>query len=310
MEKLPAINFVRHNDINQILWNESIFNSINGNIYANYWYLDVVTENKWDALISDDYKWLMPLPAKKKFGFKYLPTPVFVQQLGIYGPGPFTEEICYNFIKHLDSNFDLIDYQINHYNIFNIFEDFKVKERKNLILKLNPNRDLIQKEYSDGIKRKLSKANSNNLKVNLASIRSIIKLFQDNKEKTLKNWNFKNYTILEQLFHMSSLRKTSICVAVYNEKGNIICGAMILEYKNTATFIFSGNSEEGKEKGALPFLINDYIMNAPKNIFYFDFEGSDNEGLYQFYSGFGAKEYNYLHLKKNNLPFYIRLFKR
>jgi len=310
MDEIPVLSFVKHNEINQVLWNENILNAVNGNVYANFWYLDLVINNKWDAIISKDYKWLMPLPSKKKMGFKYLPTPVFVQQLGIYGPGPFTEEICYNFIKHLDSNYDLIDYQINHYNIFNIYKEFKVKERKNLILKLNPNREEIPKGYSEGIKRKLNLAASNNLKLNVASIRSVINLFQENNEKNIKNWDYKNYNILEQIFHMSSLRKLAKCIGTYNEKGQIVCGAVILEYKNTATFIFSGNSEEGKKTGALPYLINDYLLNAPKHILQFDFEGSDNEGLYQFYSGFGAKEFNYLNLKKNNLPFFIRLFKK
>lgn len=310
MEELPELRFVKHDEINQILWDENILKSINGNIYANFWYLDVVTKNKWDALISNDYTWLMPLPSKKKFGFRYLPTPLFIQQLGIYGPGPFSQEVCLHFIKHLDKNFDLIDYNINHFNVFDGNNNFIIKERKNLILSLTKNRDDLKSEFSDGIKRKISKAQNNNIKLNIASIRSIIKLFQDNSEGNIANWNFANYSVLEELYHMSSLRKKGMGIGAYNEEGTMLSGAFILEFKETATFIFSGNSDEGKEKGALPFLIFNYITNAPKHIQYFDFEGSDNNGLYQFYSGFGAKEFNYLHLKKNNLPFYIRIFKK
>jgi len=310
MEELPELIFVKHDEINQILWDENILKSINGNVYANFWYLDVVTKHKWDALISKDYKWLMPLPSKKKFGFRYLPTPLFIQQLGIYGPGPFSQEVCLHFIKHLDKNFDLVDYNINHFNVFDGFGKFKIKERKNLILNINNNTDLLKNTFSDGIKRKITKAQNSKVKLNNASIRAIIKLFQDNNERAIPDWNFANYTVLEELYHMSSLRKKGFCIGAYNDNGNLISGAFILEYKETATFIFSGNSDEGKEKGALPFLISNYIATAPKHIQYFDFEGSDNEGLYQFYSGFGAKEFNYLHLKKNNLPFYIRIFKK
>jgi hypothetical protein len=310
MDEIPVLSFVKHDEINQVLWNENILKSVNGNVYANFWYLDVVTKNKWDAIISADYKWLMPLPSKKKFGFKYLPTPVFVQQLGIYGPGPFTEEICNHFLKHLESNYDLIEYQLNHANSIIIKSNYKLTERKNLILEITSANENIKLEYSEGIKRKINKAIKANLKVNTASIRSLIKLFQDYNESNIKDWDFKNYSVLEELYHMSSLRKIGICLGAYDQDGKLLSGAFILEYKNTATLLFSGNSEEGKEKGALTFLISNYIENAPKHISNFDFEGSDNEGLYQFYSGFGAKEFNYLHLKKNNLPFYIRIFKK
>jgi hypothetical protein len=310
MDELPVLSFVKHDEINQVLWNENILKSINGNVYANFWYLDVVTKNKWDAIISEDYKWLMPLPSKKKFGFNYLPTPVFVQQLGIYGPGPFTDEICNHFIKHLESNYDLIEYQINHFNKYKNKGNFEITERKNLILQLDNQVEEIKSAFSEGIKRKINKALKSNVKVSSASIRSVIKLFQNHNESNIGNWKFKNYMIFEELYHMSSLRKNAVCMGAYSEEGNLISGAVILEYKQTATFIFSGNSEEGKEKGALALLISNYIENAPKQISNFDFEGSDNEGLYQFYSGFGAKEFNYLHLKKNSLPFYIRLFKK
>jgi hypothetical protein len=310
MNEMPILSFVKHDEINQVLWNENILKSINGNVYANFWYLDVVTNNKWDAIISADYKWLMPLPSKKKFGFKYLPTPVFVQQLGIYGPGPFTEEICNHFLKHLESNYDLIEFQINHANSVKNIKNYKLIERKNLILEIDSKKEKVKSDYSDGIKRKINKALKANLKVNTASIRSLIKLFQDYNESNLKDWNFDNYSTLEELYHMSSLRNIGICLGAYDQDGILLSGAFILEYKSTATLIFSGNSEVGKEKGALTFLISNYIENAPQHISYFDFEGSDDEGLYQFYSGFGAKEFNYLHLKKNNLPFYVRIFKK
>jgi hypothetical protein len=308
MTELPEVIFIKHDSINQVLWDENILNSINGNIYANFWYLDVVTNNKWDALVSKDYKWLMPLPSKNKYGFNYLPTPSFIQQLGIFGPGPFSIEICNQFLKHLNSNYDLIEYQLNHYNSSIKSTEFNIKERINLLLKLD--KEEIFNQYSDGIKRKIKKAISENVKLSSASIRSIINLFQSNNEIQLKNWDYKNYNLLEQLFHMSAFRKMGFCYGAYNEKGELISGMVIFEYKNTATFIFSANSEEGKLKGALTYIIHQYLTTAPSNIEIFDFEGSDNEGLYQFYKGFGAQESNYLHLKKNNLPFWARIFKK
>jgi hypothetical protein len=40
-----------------------------------------------------------------------------------------------------------------------------------------------------------------------------------------------------------------------------------------------------------------------------DFEGSEIEGIARFFKSFGSEKRNYYRLRKNNLPWILRLFK-
>lgn len=74
--------------------------------------------------------------------------------------------------------------------------------------------------------------------------------------------------------------------------------------------MFSGNSQRGKDVGALFFLLNSVVKKYAKSGFMLDFEGSQNEGLQRFYKGFGATEENYRFYKVNNLPSILKRFKQ
>lgn len=99
-------------------------------------------------------------------------------------------------------------------------------------------------------------------------------------------------------------------VGAYNHVGEMIAGVFSLQGNGRATFIFSGNSEQGKEYGGLPALLNKYMKEAPATVKIFDFEGSDDPGLARFYGGFGAIHANYVHLKQNKLPLALRWLKK
>src|ERR1700692_3437990 len=77
------IHYLKHNAIDKRRWDEAIDRAFNGMIYAKSWYLDIVSP-QWDALVSDDYRAVMPLTWRRKFGVYYLYQPFFTQQLGVF----------------------------------------------------------------------------------------------------------------------------------------------------------------------------------------------------------------------------------
>ncbi|MFM2285505.1 MAG: hypothetical protein RLZZ543_1002 [Bacteroidota bacterium] len=309
MENFPELRFLPHAKINKVRWDQALKECANGLAYASTWYLDAVTNDNWDALVSDDYTWMMPLPMKKKAGFSYLPTPLFVQQLGIFGPGPFTAELTEHFLKHIEANIKLVEFQLNANNPAPQNGVFEIKQRLNHLLYLPEDKSTLLKGYSENTARNIKKAEKAGIRFGTASIRQMIKLFQDHKEHEIENWKIDNYNVLDRLYNVCMLRKFGDSLGVYNSNGELIAGAFITEWKDRATFVFSCNSPEGKENGALPALIHHYLMNAPEKIKLFDFEGSDQEGLARFYKSFGSIESNYVHLKLNRLPFYMRWLK-
>ena len=57
------IRHLRHNKIDYVLWDKCITNAKNCLVYASTWYLDVVSPG-WEALVTSDYKYIMPLSPK------------------------------------------------------------------------------------------------------------------------------------------------------------------------------------------------------------------------------------------------------
>ena len=82
------VKYINHKDIDAEKWALCIENAENSRIYANIWHLDR-TAIVWDALVYGDYKFVMPLPIRNKFGISYVYQPLFCQQLGIF-PEPDT----------------------------------------------------------------------------------------------------------------------------------------------------------------------------------------------------------------------------
>ncbi len=310
MSSKIKLQFLKYDQINRIKWDEVLLQMPNSLPYAASWYLDAVTGDQWDALISPDYNYLMPLPSKKKLGNRYLPTPLFVQQLGIFSNNDCDENTCNQFINQIKANYKLIEFNFNHFNKIQESSNYSLRERCNMILHLPSDRQLAAKQFSDNIKRNIQKSVGNQLRFGTTSIRSIINLFQENKEATIENWKVENYDILECLYHMSALRGYGKAFGMYNTNGQLLCGAFFMEWKNRSIFLFSGNSEEGKQTGAMAALIDGYIRECRPEIEILDFEGSDNQGLKRFYQSFGAIEANYVHLKLNRLPFFLRWLKK
>lgn len=80
------IKRLKNNQINKILWDQVITGSDDPYVYLLSWYLDTVTPG-WECLVNENYRMVMPLPVKYKFGIPYLVQPPFCQKTGVFGIG-------------------------------------------------------------------------------------------------------------------------------------------------------------------------------------------------------------------------------
>jgi hypothetical protein len=75
----------RRDQIDFKRWDECISSSRQRRIYAYTWWLDIVTEGQWMAIVNEDYSAVMPLPIERKWKFvQAINRPFLTQQLGIY----------------------------------------------------------------------------------------------------------------------------------------------------------------------------------------------------------------------------------
>ncbi len=278
----------------------------NGLMYASGIYLDHMATN-WDALVLNDYEYVMPLPWRRKWLIHYIYPPAFVQQLGIFSGNTIDNEIIDVFIKNIPGKYKFCEIPFNYAN--NITLPNKTA-RKNYLLNLAPGYNTLQAAYSRSANRNISKAKSNGIGIaeNIEPeeiIRLHRKRFADNVGATKHDYG--NFTLLAKALQQQGTCYTFGAADKYN---NLIAGSIYFLYRNRLTFILNGNSKESLECGATHLLKDFVIQKFSSSNLILDFEGSDTPGFARFYEQFGAKEIEYYSMVKiNRLPFFLRLLK-
>lgn len=285
------IQYLQHSEIDKAQWDATIAEC--GNIYAYSWYLDIVHPG-WEALVEDDYQSVMPLTGGKKFGVNYLYQPFFVQQLGVFSKLPMTTGLTEAFLKAIPSKYRFAEIRLNEGNVF-VESTQGVEYHRNVLLDLNQEYEAIRANYHQNTKRNLAKAESNNLQlVETVIPYHVVALFRDNRGALLDKWGDAEYDVLTHLAKVAQKRNAAFMLGV-SEKGvgRLICAAIFMKTKDRITFLFSGLTEEGKQRQAMTYLLDQVIQKFAHQPMTFDFEGSDDDNLARFYLGFGGVETKY-----------------
>jgi len=303
------IRYLKNREIDTEKWDACIRASFNGIVYAYSWYLDTVHED-WDALVEDDYVRVMPLPVSKKMGVSYIMQPYFVQQLGVFSKDILTPEIVASFLDHIPASYRIVDINLNSFNTLKK-DGYEIVANNNYVLDLINKYPSIVKRYATNTKRNLKKSEKNSLTlVKGVKPEMLIKLFKDNRGKTLKKWNKKEYDRLLRLIYRVMYKGGGLLYGVYDRQNQLCAAAFFLRGKNRLIFLFSATNHAGKRKGAMTFLIDHVIREFSPGKLILDFEGSNDKNMARFYRGFGAKKVTYIRYRRNNLNFVWRwLFK-
>ena len=285
------IRYLLHNQIDFGKWDATITEC--GNIYAYSWYLDIV-HPEWEALVEDDYQSVMPLTGGKKFGVNYLFQPYFVQQLGIFSKSFLSREKAEAFLQAIPKKYRFSEIRLNEGN--SILDGLQgVDFHRNVLLDLNQDYETIRSHYHTNTKRNIAKAETHNLQiVNTVIPYHVVALFTENRGAYLDKWGDAEYARLTHLAQVAQHRDAAFFLGV-TEKGvgQLICAAIFMKANGRLTFLFSGLTQEGKDRQAMTFLLDHVIQNFANQPLTFDFEGSDDDNLARFYLGFGGVETRY-----------------
>jgi len=294
------IKYLRNSEIDRSKWDACIENAVNATIYAYSWYLDSACPG-WDALVEDDYAFIMPLPQRKKSGFSYIFPPSLVQQLGIFSPYEITATKVEKFIQAIPAKFKYAEINLNHGNPVDTLK-IKIQPHTNLEVELNRPYFELAASYSDNLRRNLKKIPENLFTIKkIDDIQNLIGLFKNNQAKNIASLPKDFYPVLEKIAHASKIRKQMQLWQVYHES-ELCAGVLFIFGCHKAVFLFSASNDKGKEHNAMHFLIDHFIKeNSGKNLT-LDFEGSDNVSLARFYRSFGTAEKNYFGITLSRLP--------
>lgn len=296
------IRFLKHNEIDAGKWDGCIAKSVNGNAYALSWYLDII-HGDWEALVEGDYERVMPLTGNRKYGIRYLFQPYFAQQLGVFSTSKLNPAIVMDFLRAIPPHYRFIDINLNSYNKIDS-EEYDIIYNRNHVLDLIYKYEKITENYSTNTKRNLKKSRLNHLTL-MKGVKpeEIIRLFRENRGRTLKKWGDKHYFTLSRLMYSSIYKGKGIVYGVFDERNQLCAGAFFVRSNNRLVFLFSGSDESARQNAAMTYLIDGVIFEFTPSRLVLDFEGSNNHDLARFYKGFGAKEIQYPRLRVNKLPF-------
>lgn len=333
------ILYLRHNQIDRIKWDATIAQSLCDLPYAYSWYLDVVCP-MWEALVTEDYAYVMPLPLKKKWGISYLIHPIWVQQLGVFSAQEITDEVCRAFYHRIP--YLMYDFNVNYLNkdcvssLVSRVLCLKFLSKVNLIIPHNKNIDPIRRGFSSNARRNIAKAQKAGLRIGDVSVEDFVALWK------LENGSMRRdlHSTIQPLVEECTMHNAQSTILSLGEKCTIIdphcntCSSKIggqfkphlfgvykddkliaslfgMQTRGRFIYLIPVSNREGKECSAM-FMLVDYILEnicCPQGLT-FDCEGSMIEGVARFYRGFGAVEQPYAQISRCRPQWVVKLLHR
>ncbi|MFY9242703.1 MAG: hypothetical protein WAO74_06720 [Polaribacter sp.] len=300
------ITYVKRQDLDIFKYDACIENSLQSKMYAFSWYLDIVADN-WDVLVLDNYKAVMPIPWRKKFGIKYVYPPFWLLELGIFSLDELKDYTL--FFDELFSQFKSVESRLNTDNFIKNSKSFLIKKQMQK-LSIDKDYEAIFNTYRKDRKKDINKAKKADLleKWN-DKPEKLIQLFKDNVGQRTPNIIEKDYKVLEKLIKICIDKRVGEILSIYNKENKLVASGFFLKHKKTITILVSSTDFENRNNGENTFLIDRAIYQYHQNFEIFNFGGSSMKSIADYFLSFGAETEEYQQIKYNNLPFFIKLFK-
>jgi len=292
------IKHLSHSNMDFQKWDETVLNAANPLVYAESWYLNIVSP-RWEALVLGDYEYVMPLPVKRKFGLSFLVQPPLTQQLGIFSNQIIDENIVELFIKN-------IPYRSFHLNLNEQNQYHKGIQQPNLLLPLNNNYQTLFSNYSTNTKRNIKKAQQAEITV---SEDITPEQFLDFYFLAMNDEAKPNKNLTERIVKTGFERKKLKLYAAIQGKEltSVLC---LLHSDKRLIYLLAASNAKGKEFSAMSLIVDKVIQDFAETNLCFDFEGSKVETIARFYQGFGAEGTTFPQIRKNSIIQLMNILKK
>ena len=290
------IAYLRRYQIDIEKWDSCIEQSDSRLVYAQSWYLDIVSP-QWSGLVGDDYMAVMPLPTKKKYGIPYFYQPPFTQQLGLFDTSKVhNDSIIDEFIRKIPFR----PYRL-HINGCRRPQHNGI-EQLNYTLYLGRKYDDISSRFDTNTLRNINKAHKSGVIVERYDSANIVKSdiadkFIEFYLSTPKPYEVPDIDVFTKLIREAYARGRMIFYFAHIDEVPIAALALLWSGKRMI-YLCPISSEYGKQCSAMFRIVNQIIVDYQDTGTTLDFEGSRIEGIARFYRGFGAKLEPYFLIKR------------
>lgn len=286
--------YIQHKQIDKRKWDRCVRNSQNSRVYGMSYYLDVVCDHHWDAIVLGDYDAVMPLPYNRKiFGMYQVYHPFFCQQLGVFGEANVSE-----MLNAIPNKFKLIRSNLNSANRLE-----NASERTNLVIKLDKSHADIVANYSTSLRKRLRKA-KDFVVIETEDVGRIVNQYK-NRLQTKVKLPDGAYKMAEAAFRRAVENEQAVLLEVELD-GNEVASGIFLKDDKRIYNVMASSSPDKQHAVAMSVLLNNIIESHQNTGLTFDFEGSDIIGVRAYFESFGAENEPYRTYTVNRLPFWIK----
>lgn len=302
------LRLLKRNEIDDQRWDERIESAPQGLPYAFSWYLDVVADRRWGALVSEDYQQVMPLPWNRKLlGMRQVYAPFLVQQLGVMG-SEVSSEMVQDFLQQIPLAYRRVVLRLNERNEIEGAPGYHLQPRTNLLLDLRSGYEMLWNGYDKSLRRRLRKA-KNRLRVTPSEdAAAVARLYHSQLEKRL-NLGDAFYTRAEHLMSTALKKQKGIILQVSSET-ELLATGFFLHSHGRLINLFGASTEEGRRLHAMHRMLDYLIESHAGQPMWLDFEGSEVPSITSFFRSFGAERRTYSIAQRDLLPGWWRLLEK
>lgn len=285
------IRFLKHSEINPEKWNKAVCNSLFSTIFVEYEMLDLLTApDTWHALVQEDYEAVIPLPTRKKGVLKYVYTPFFLPQMGIFSEHEITPQKTTDFLHEISKHYVLADVLMNEKTELGHGNHEFVSHSLSLHIAYNE----LYGQFHENTRRNIKAAQKQQSRVTVQEekIADIIALFRTNKgSEEAVHFRENDYTRLQRTADYLLEHNLLEVYGVQTSDGQLAAGALFVKDGNRRWFWFSGRDNQLSESKPMFLLLDTYIRDHADSDLLLDFNGSSNSNVARLYQGFGGKRY-------------------
>jgi len=224
----------------------------------------------------------MPLPWRSKYLIKYIYTPCWTQQLGVFALNNFDSKLVNQFVKAIPKKFLKTSIQFNSH--CSLLKPTEIKN--NYILPLNkPYHELFVK-FSKNRKRVLKKVITEDIQIYQNDLTSFLECYKH------RNVSFKtsNEDLNKLILLINTLLKKSLgTLTTVTIDNKTMATVFVTNYKNRITYLAPFSTLIGKQKNLPTLLITEILKTYNLKNYTLDFEGSMIDGVAKFYKSFGSE---------------------
>lgn len=275
------IKRIPRNQLNIEKYTACLNQSVNYRIYAEFWYLDVLTNQQWDCYVYNDYEAVMPIPYQKKFGIKLISQPIYCQQLGIFHSENLSEDVIHQFYKKFKSNL-VRSYHFNEQNhqFLNL-----MRQKINQILPLDFEYEIYIKSIRKNRKQEIRKGLPEGYTIITSKFDQIfIHILKENYQDISKQLALEKLIKLVKEIQQRELGLT-INVVHQNE---VVASSFYIQSKNRLIQLCNAK-KENTTINFNTYIVDEVIKNHLNQKMILDFEGSSLKGVNEFNASFRAE---------------------